>query len=1556
MCRKNRVTFRLKNTTKNSLVTSSKLRKFALPTVVMSGEDIRVLKHISYPKLAGPGRPEVLKFYEEWKEYLTACESGSAQPVRLKACIPRNMLTPICFRLKSLLAAKKPSLAPVDTPSPESSEGSTPATSSSKGIAGDLSPRVTPGNITDDQLMVFIRHCARIGSHDDLGLALRKSLKFPSVGSFEERIFAIAYKMTEVCSKCSCGDITEDNPELAAEHLLRVLEPKFFAKGLRKDIETEHSELLSDFGELMNYIIHVGQTAHFDEWLLDFDKQRSEKSSKEGTHTVATNQAKTTSGRGPVCYVCKGNHRYTECPTLTPEEIREKQEYYRKKAQGAPQNQQQPKHKETKQHGGKGTAPKEFGPSVTRQNTPYRAGINSLRSQPGNLVPCSVQGIRIGLACLDTGANVNAIPQDFVELIEAKSVKIARQKLKAGMRIDFASNKRCEIVSEYVNLDLQLQTESGALTLNQIPCYIVSALDNVIVGTEALSMIGINVKDSLNDACRQSESVHFDGMIQNVSQASISRLNVVDEEYEPDILCMNPVVDNEGVLKKLVEESEFVDKGPVSEALHESKDIWREQLGPDQPAKVPPMNLTLKPDAPNALQCKLRMYNTTHTKFLKEHLNELLENDLIEEYPDAQFVSPVYVVPKKEPNEFRMTVDLRELNKMCEKIAYPLVDIKFVLETLHDAKYFATLDLFKGFWQMPLAQKASELSSFITPFGIFRPKRVLMGSLNSVQYFQRVMTTILKDLLYDNVIIYIDDIFVFADTQQKLLNILKIIFSRCIKYNLKLNAKKSKLCMKQLKFCGRIISADGIRHDPERIASLCAMSPPGTLKQLVQFLAALNWLRESLPNFAQVAGPLYELQRRLQSENSSKSGKQCAKVAISNDDWEPVSESFRQCKELLRQAVLLAFPRKDCNVHLFTDASDEYWSAVVTQSPADQEHLPLYDQLHQPLVFLSGRFSGSQLNWPIIDKECFAIVAAFKKVPYLLQKTVVHTDHKNLTYILSPQEINPNIPLHNAKRVYRWALELNCFDYRIEHIKGEHNILADLLSRPFALGPQPVICALSGIPQATSPQPSTPLSASAIEWPSLAEIKSAQEEEGEDLSSKSGFSRIEYQGLELACMHDKVYVPKSRDLQTRMMVVAHMSTMGHRGIAATLSMLTERFWWPDMRENVRDFINQCIHCMSCNGPARIPRPLGETMHAKRCNEIVHFDYLSMHESYLLVIKDDFSKYVMLRHAKSASASFVVDSLMHWFSLFGYPQVFISDQGSHFKNTVMTELTERYAIAHHFTTPYCPWANGSVERANRDILKVFRVMLSEYRMDVNRWSELISLVQFSLNNLPRRNLAMHAPITVMTGLPKMSPLEDLFKKSEFYGEDTNVVQVRKVIAESLDSIDRIHKRVLEVAPPKQSHHVKEINFHIGDFVLVSFPTRKNKLKCIFRGPYRILTFVSPCIVKVEHLTADLIEEAHVSRVKLYADKSLYVTESLKNQADYSHSKYEVESFLSIRIKEKEFQLLVRWRGFTQEYDTYENLSDLYEDVPQLILKYLSESEHPLARSALEAVGQ
>ena len=220
-----------------------------------------------------------------------------------------------------------------------------------------------------------------------------------------------------------------------------------------------------------------------------------------------------------------------------------------------------------------------------------------------------------------------------------------------------------------------------------------------------------------------------------------------------------------------------------------------------------------------------------------------------------------------------------------------------------------------------------------------------------------------------------------------------------------------------------------------------------------------------------------------------------------------------------------------------------------------------------------------------------------------------------------------------------------------------------------------------------------------------------------------------------------------------------LSTMGHRGIAATLSMVTERFWWPDMREAVRYFYQSVYPLQELQWDC----PFWLLVYA----QILPASYQGRFPQHMWCCatqRAPVPRLLSIRWCIDFPFSAIHKCFYQW----------SSRQASHFKNTVMTELTERYAIAHHFKTPYCPWANGSVERANRDILKVFRVMLSEYRMDVNRSSELISLVQFSLNNLPRRNLAMHAPIAVMTGLPRMSPLEDFFsKKSGFYGKDTQI---------------------------------------------------------------------------------------------------------------------------------------------------------------------------------------
>lgn len=104
----------------------------------------------------------------------------------------------------------------------------------------------------------------------------------------------------------------------------------------------------------------------------------------------------------------------------------------------------------------------------------------------------------------------------------------------------------------------------------------------------------------------------------------------------------------------------------------------------------------------------------------------------------------------------------------------------------------------------------------------------------------------------------------------------------------------------------------------------------------------------------------------------------------------------------MRNTIRLAHPKDDRVVCVFTDASLDHWGAAVTQVPPEYVDLPLDQQHHEPLAFLSGPFEGAASSWPVIEKEAFAIVETCKRLHYLLLRPNgfrIFTDHRNLRYI-----------------------------------------------------------------------------------------------------------------------------------------------------------------------------------------------------------------------------------------------------------------------------------------------------------------------------------------------------------------------------------------------------------------------------------------------------------------------------------------------------------------------------------------------------------------------------
>jgi hypothetical protein len=145
-----------------------------------------------------------------------------------------------------------------------------------------------------------------------------------------------------------------------------------------------------------------------------------------------------------------------------------------------------------------------------------------------------------------------------------------------------------------------------------------------------------------------------------------------------------------------------------------------------------------------------------------------------------------------------------------------------------------------------------------------------------------------------------------------------------------------------------------------------------------------------------------------------------------------------------------ARPDPKQRVCVFTDASDEFYSGMITPVPEHHLDLPVNDQQHQPLAFTSGRFRGSQERWTIPEKEAFAVIETVTKHSYLLlasEQFSILSDHFNLKYMYAPLSLAPSLARHTVSKIQRWALKLATYNYRMEHIAGELNLWTDLLTR-----------------------------------------------------------------------------------------------------------------------------------------------------------------------------------------------------------------------------------------------------------------------------------------------------------------------------------------------------------------------------------------------------------------------------------------------------------------------------------------------------------------------------
>ena len=424
-------------------------------------------------------------------------------------------------------------------------------------------------------------------------------------------------------------------------------------------------------------------------------------------------------------------------------------------------------------------------------------------------------------------------------------------------------------------------------------------------------------------------------------------------------------------------------------------------------------------DVENHTPIKQHFYRTSPDKLaiMRSEIDAMLRMGVIKP-SKSEWASPMILV-KKPNNEWRPCVDYRKVNAVSRGDSYPLPRLEDLIDKVGKASHVTTLDVAKGYWQIPLTERAKNIAAFTTPFGHFEPETMPFGLKAASSTFQRVMNNALAGLESFSGA-FQDDIAIQSMSWDAHLEHLERVFMRLADLGITLNAKKCKVALPSVTYLGHQAGSGEIRPIRAKVESILNITPPATKKQLRSFLGVIGFYRRFIPRYAEISAPLTDL---------LKGGV----VGRLEAAWHPACDAaFVELKNCLARHPVLKAPDFDMPFEMYCDASEHGIAAVLTQKE---------DDTHKPISYYSRKLLPREKNYSIVEKELLSIVAGLHAFRAYVGHgpLLVHSDHYPLAWLRNSRTSN--------QRILRWALFLSEYELTIQHIKGTDNIMADLLSR-----------------------------------------------------------------------------------------------------------------------------------------------------------------------------------------------------------------------------------------------------------------------------------------------------------------------------------------------------------------------------------------------------------------------------------------------------------------------------------------------------------------------------
>ena len=880
-------------------------------------------------------------------------------------------------------------------------------------------------------------------------------------------------------------------------------------------------------------------------------------------------------------------------------------------------------------------------------------------------------------------------------------------------------------------------------------------------------------------------------------------------------------------------------------------------------------------DAPAKKQPPRRMPFAVRQE-VAHQLKDMQEKGVIQP-SSSPWASPIVLVRKKD-GSLRFCIDYRGLNSVTKADTFPLPRIDDLLDQLGKSKYFSTVDMASGYWQIPVHRNSREKTAFTTHRGLFEFRVMPFGLRNAPAVFQRLMECVLQGLNPEDgpdfVSAYIDDVLVFSATFEEHVRHLSLVLQALIEAGLKLKLSKCRFIRKEVDYLGHIITTEGLKPNPAQTAAVANFPVPTNLKEVRQFVGLASYYRRFIRGFAKIAHSLHAL----------------TKKGVTFEWTEECQEAFQALKERLTTAPVLCYPDFGKAFILETDASIRGLGAVLAQVHEDGKA--------HPIAYASRSLSPSEKNYGISELETLAVVWACSHFQaYLYGHDVsVFTDHSAVKAILE----TPSSSGKHARwwsKVYGSGIRTLSIIYK----SGKSNTNADALSRNPTLPSPPealidtevqvAVVSATKTPELLQTDPGSSvhsdLDAEQRQDPVLADMIAYLEENKLPAEEKRA-RKIAAQALHMTLLDGILYyIDPKQDGRKRVVVPKHLQDQimkeNHSGIMAghfsgqkLYNCLAKHWWWEGMYADTHHYCRNCPQCTISTGSGRQLKPPLQPIPVSRPFQIIGVDIMDLPKTsrgnqHVVVFQDFLTKWPLVFPTPDQKALRLTRLLAEEVvPMFGVPEALLSDRGPNLLSHLMGDVCKLLGIKKLNTTAYHPQCDGMVERFNRTLKTMLRKHAATYG---NQWDTYLPGVLWAYRNTPHESTG-EKPSFLLFGVDCRTPTEAALLPTHplqpvdvcDYREQL-ILQLSSARQLAVESIGKAQKRY----KAQYDKRAAPADYHIGDWVIVRFPQEESghlrKLSRPWHGPYRIVNRADPdvTVMKVyfpQHSTI----QVHQTRVQ------------------------------------------------------------------------------------------